>query len=135
MLTGVPVEEYLRTIPLVGWLEAYLVWGFYALPIAYLAEVVLGIAAWMALRRYGVRSYLAFAGVGALLGWLVNLGLEAWAGNLAGGSLATLFNPWATAYLPLSVAAGALAAITFRAIAGAGSLQRAATASQRTAAF
>ena len=68
------------------------------------------------------------------MGWLVNLTLQAWAGNL-GGSVAPLFNPWANPYVAFCVAAGALATTVFRAVAGRAAFYRAATDSQRTAAF
>src|ERR1700691_4352455 len=65
--------------PLVG----VLMYSLYALPIGYLAELLLGIPAWQIFKHYGVRSWLAFVVGGAFIGGLVNLSMEALAGNLA----------------------------------------------------
>ena len=59
-----------------------LIFAPYALVISYIAEFLLGVPVWMVFRRYGVHSLPAFAAGGALMGWLVNLGMEAPTGNL-----------------------------------------------------
>jgi hypothetical protein len=89
------------------------------LPIAYITELVLGFPAWMVFRHFGVRSLAAYAGGGALIGWLLDLTVIA----LAGGRVATLFNPIATEWwivvFPFAASASACA-ILFRVIVFSG---------------
>jgi len=75
----------------------------------------------MVFRRYGVRSLPAFAATGALMGWFVNLAMEAATGNLATKALTVLFNPLDNPYISICVVAGSLAAVLFRAIVFSGS--------------
>jgi hypothetical protein len=98
-------------------LVGLLMYSVYALPIAYAAELLLGIPAWMVFRRYGVRSLPAFAAAGALMGWLVNLAMQAPTGNLATKPLMVLFNPLDSPYLLICVVAGLSSAVLFRTIA------------------
>jgi len=97
-----------------------LVFAPFALAIAYVAELLLGVPAWMVFRRYGVRSLPAFAAAGAFLGWLVNLAMEASTGNLATKALTALFNPLDNPYISICVAAVSLSAVLFRTIVFSG---------------
>ena len=97
-----------------------LIYSLYALPIAYVAEFLLGVPAWMVFRRYGVRSLPAFAAAGALLGWLVNLVLQAPTGNLTTKPLMVLFNPLDNPYISICVVAASSSAVLFRTIVFSG---------------
>ncbi len=97
-----------------------LIFFLYALPIAYLSEFLLGLPAWMIFRRYGVRSLLAYAGVGALIGWLVNLAIQASTGNLATRPLPALFNPSDNPYILICVVAASGSALLFRIVVFSG---------------
>jgi hypothetical protein len=50
-----------------------LLFSVYGIVIAYLCELTFGIAAWIIFKRLGIRSTLAFAGAGAVMGWLVDM--------------------------------------------------------------
>jgi hypothetical protein len=67
LLTGFGVSDSAHTEAM---LFSVLLSSAYALPIAYLFELVLGIALWKTFKRYGIRSLLAFAAAGAVMGWL-----------------------------------------------------------------
>jgi hypothetical protein len=95
-------------------------YSLYALPIAYVAEILLGVPAWMVFRYYCVRSFPAFAAAGAFMGWLVNLGMQALTPNLATKPLAALFNPVDNPYISICVVAGSASAVLFRTIAFGG---------------
>src|SRR5262245_58316636 len=56
---------------------AFLAYSAYLLVIGYAVEAVLGLPAWMVFRHYGIRSLFAFAGAGALIGWLLYLAILA----------------------------------------------------------
>ena len=101
-----------------------LIYSLYALPIAYIAEFLLGVPAWMVFRRYGVRSLLAFAATGAFIGWLVNLALQAPTGNLATKPLMVLFNPLDNPYISICVVAASSSAVLFRCIVFSGEAAR-----------
>lgn len=90
-----------------------LIYAPYALAISYIAELLLGVPAWMVFRRCGVRSLPAFAAAGALMGWLVNLGIVAPTGNLATWHL---FNILDDPYISICIVAGASSAVLFRTI-------------------
>lgn len=94
-----------------------LMYSLYALPIAYVAEILLGAPAWMLFRYYRVRSLPAFAAAGALMGWLVNFGMQAIAASLVTKPLAALFNPSDNPYISICVVAGSASAVLFRTIA------------------
>ena len=98
-----------------------LIFAPYALAISYIAEFLLGVPAWMVFRRYGVRSPPAFAAGGALMGWLVNLGMEVLAGSLATKPLRALFDVFNDPYISICIVAGAASAILFRLIVFSGS--------------
>jgi hypothetical protein len=99
-----------------GMLLSPLVYSLYALPIAYVAEFLLGVPAWMVFRRFGVRSLPAFVAAGALMGWLVNLGMEAPTGHLTTKPLTVLFNALDNPYISICIVAGASSAVLFRTI-------------------
>jgi hypothetical protein len=103
-----------------GSLFGPLIFSVYALPIAYLSEFLLGLPAWMIFRRYGVRSLPAFAGAGALIGWLVNLALQTPTGNLATRPLAVLLNPFDNPFILICVVAASGSALLFRTIVFSG---------------
>ena len=99
-----------------GWL---LIVSLYALPIAYLTELVLGFPAWMVFRRYGVRSLAAYAAGGAVIGWLEDLAATA----LVGRPLATALNPFSMEWLRFDfsyVASASACAALFRVIVFSG---------------
>ncbi len=77
--------------------------------------------AWMVFRHYDIRSLPAFAAGGALMGWLVNLGMEVPTGNLVTKPLTVLFNPLDNPYISICIVAGASSAVLFRAIVFRGS--------------
>src|SRR5260370_35344669 len=52
----------------IGFLEGIVFYSLFALPQAYLSELVLGIPAWLVFRRYGIRAWSAFAAGGAFFG-------------------------------------------------------------------
>jgi hypothetical protein len=85
-----------------GKFAAFAVLSSYAVAIAYLSEVVLGIAVWNIFKRRAIRSPLAFAIVGAVMGGLVFFYISGefrpdsshpyfWRCIVAGFSSATLF--------------------------------------------
>lgn len=85
----------------------------YGLPMAYLAELLLGLPVWLLFRHFKVRSVLAFAGAGAVIGWLVLLfdasGMEGSPRNLS------LLNPISGESL-LVIVGAAVSAVLFRVI-------------------
>jgi hypothetical protein len=103
-----------------GLLFGPLIFSLYALPIAYLSEFLLGLPAWMIFRRYGVRSLPAFAGAGALIGWLVNLAIQTPTGNLATRPLVVLFDPLDNPYILICVVAASGSALLFRTVVFSG---------------
>jgi hypothetical protein len=97
-----------------------LIYSLYALPIAYVAEFLLGVPGWMVFRRYRVRSLPAFAAAGALIGWLVNLAMEVPTGDLATKPFTVLFDPLHNPYISICVVAASSSAILFRTIVFSG---------------
>ena len=96
-----------------------LFYGSFALPFAYLAELVLGVPAWLVFRRRNVRSWAAFAGAGALMGLLVFLGIAMFSWDKKSENPAAVFdltNP----YLALCALSGAIASVVFRTIVNSG---------------
>ena len=51
-------------------LVGLLIFSVYGVVIAYLCELTFGIAAWIIFKRFAIRSLLAFAAGGAVMGWL-----------------------------------------------------------------
>jgi hypothetical protein len=99
-----------------GLVDALLLFTLYALPIAYVAELVLGVPAWLAFKYFRVRSFPAFAAGGAFLGLLfyVIWGLPA---DFTLQSLAQEFDPFGLAIFVIPASASA---ILFRAIVFSG---------------
>jgi hypothetical protein len=93
-----------------------IIYAMYAVPIAYIAEFILGIPAWTVFRHYRVRSLPAFAGAGALMGWLVLVTIAGLSAILTGEPVTNLFNPSSNPYLPICVVGGSASAILFWAI-------------------
>ena len=89
---------------------------FYVLPLAYLAELLLGLPAWIVFRHYRIRSVFAFAAGGAFLGLIFYVVMEALVGNFRARPLALEFNPLESPYLNVDVIAGFSSAVLFRAI-------------------
>jgi hypothetical protein len=84
----------------------------YGLPLAYLAEFLLGLPFWLVFRRFKVRSYVAFAGAGAVIGCLVILCMAFWTGTPD----RSVLNPVSRIF-PFYIIIGATgSAILFRAI-------------------
>jgi hypothetical protein len=109
-------------LPSAGYFEWILLYSIYAVPIAYFAELVLGIPAWMLFKRFHVHSLPVFAIAGALMGLLVYLGITL-GGAAAFGPLDTVPSPvmpWSNPYLFVCVVAGASSATVFWAITFAG---------------
>jgi hypothetical protein len=63
--------------------------AIYCLPVAYIAELSLGLAAWKILCYYRISSLLAFASSGALMGAVVALVM----GCVASGSISVVLRP------------------------------------------
>ena len=53
-----------------GAFAGLLIFSVYGVVIAYLCELTFGIAAWIVFKRFAIRSLLAFAAGGAVMGWL-----------------------------------------------------------------
>jgi len=85
--------------PLYGILD----FSIFGLPYAYLAELLLGVPAWLVFRYFRIRSFPAFAAGGAFLGLLFYLIWEGWPGDLS--------------FAAICVTAASVSAILFRAIA------------------
>lgn len=87
----------------------------YCLPVAYLAELSLGMIAWHVHRYHQISSLMAFAAVGAVIGAVVALIL----GSAAGGTVGVVLRPqyWDRPWVLTCVSAASAAAIVFRAIA------------------
>ena len=105
----------------IGFLEGIVFYSLFALPQAYLSELVLGIPAWLVFRRYGIRAWSAFAVGGALLGMTYDVAYyaaryvaaKAMAYDFIRHSLTRDLNPLT---LWLAAPAGLISAILFRAI-------------------
>jgi hypothetical protein len=102
--------------------EGLLLYVLYSLPIAYAAELLLGLPAWMLFKRYGVRSVFAFAAAGALLGLCVYVVIEGFVAFLAEDPWTSVFNSLSSLspYLPMCVIAGTASALVFRAVVFSG---------------
>jgi H+/Cl- antiporter ClcA len=111
LVEGRPGDFTVSSVP-----EGILVFAVFGLPLAYLGELLLGIPAWLLFKRYGVRSYFAFAAGGAFLGLLFYVGTDVLTGNFKTLPSPNEFNPIRSAYLDLDIASAMAAAIIFRAI-------------------
>jgi YndJ-like protein len=80
--------------------------SIFGLPYAYLAELLLGVPAWLAFKYFRIRSFAAFAAGGAFLGLLFYLIWQGWPGGLDD-----------VLFLVVFVIAASASAILFRAIA------------------
>ncbi|MGA8406316.1 MAG: hypothetical protein WB680_03975 [Candidatus Acidiferrales bacterium] len=98
-----------------GLFGSFFLYLLYGVPIAYAAELFLGLPAWMLFKHYDIRSLAAFAAAGALFGWLVYVAMDAFAGDFA-DPWTSLLNPLSSPYVPLCVIAGAASAVIFGAI-------------------
>jgi len=92
-----------------SFLAGLLIFSAYGIVIAYLCELTFGIAAWKIFKRLGIRSTLAFAGAGAVMGWFVIV--------LTSKRLADVSNP----YFWIDLAAGICCASVFRLVVFSGS--------------
>jgi len=86
------------------------------LPIAYITELVLGLPAWMVFRHFGIRSLAAYAGGGAVIGWLEAMAL----GTLSGVPIRTAFSPDALLFDSCHAASASACAVLFRVIVFSG---------------
>jgi hypothetical protein len=103
----------------VGNILAHLVvYTIYAVPLAYVGELLFGVPAWIAFRHYGIRSYAAFGAGGAVLGLVFYLAMEASVGDFQ--RLTLMFNPLASPYLSIDIVAASASAILFRAVVFSG---------------
>ena len=102
----------------------FLIIACYALPLAYLGELLLGVPTWIFFKYYSIKSYPAFAAGGAFLGLLFYLGLEALVGNFATYPLTREFSPFVSPYLKIDIIAASALAILFRAIVFSGRPQK-----------
>jgi hypothetical protein len=68
-----PGRTFPRPVSAQDVIAGILFWTAFALPIAYCAELVLGMPAWLVFKYYHIRSFAAFAVGGAFLGLLVFL--------------------------------------------------------------
>ena len=107
-------------VSLTGFLGLLALFSLYALPPAYLFELVLGLPAWLFLRRHGIRAWSAFAAGGAALGMAYFLAYSV-AKYVAAKTMAYDFvrHPFTRDINPLSLwfalSAGLASAILFRA--------------------
>src|SRR5260370_37730464 len=69
-------------VSLTDFLGLIVLFSLYALPVAYVLELLLGLPAWLFFRRHGIRSWSAFAIGGS------PLGVRFSSGSLLGGTLA-----------------------------------------------
>ncbi|MFZ3211137.1 MAG: hypothetical protein WA188_06440 [Terriglobales bacterium] len=106
-------------------LAAVLAYSLYALALAYLAELLLGVPTWLCFRHYGIRSWAAFAAAGAGLGLLFYMAVEALVGNFGRyHHLTREFSPFPSPYLDIDVLAGLASAILFRVMVFSGQVQK-----------
>jgi len=101
-------------------LAGILIFALFALPLAYLGELLLGVPAWIIFKYYSISSYPAFAAGGAFLGLLFYVGMEAWVGNFTTYPLTREFNPFVSPYLNVDIVGASASATLFRAIAFSG---------------
>jgi hypothetical protein len=108
-------------VSLTDFLLLIVLFSFYALPVAYLLELIVGLPAWLVFRRHGIRAWSAFAVGGAALGMIYSAAYSA-AKYVAAKTMAYDFvrHPFTRDINPLSiwlaVPAGLASAILFRAI-------------------
>jgi len=95
---------------LAGVITWSVLFSIYALPIAYVSELVLGIAVWKAFKHYGIRSPFAFVIAGAVMGWLVFTVV------MRQGYLMEVSNPW----FWICITAGTSSALLFRVVVFSG---------------
>jgi hypothetical protein len=100
-----------------GWLP---ILSLYALPIAYLTELLLGLPAWMVFRHYGVRSFGAYAAGGAVIGWFEVMALT----TISGVPMATAFSLERLRFDFDHMAAASVCAVVFRAILSSGAARK-----------
>lgn len=103
-----------------GLFAGFFVYLLYSLPIAYAAELLLGLPAWMLFKHYGVRSVFVFAATGALFGWPVLPAVDAWSEGFAPEPWTTRLNRLSDPFVVLCVIAGAASAVVFRAVVFSG---------------
>jgi hypothetical protein len=101
-----------------GWeiLGLTVIYAISALPFAYLSELLLGVPAWLFIRRYAIRAGYAFAGGGALLAFVCFVVVvEALrGGNFHRNPHPIEFDPIDPGLLWIDVLAGAACGILFR---------------------
>jgi hypothetical protein len=108
-------------VSLTDFLLLIVFFSLYALPVAYLLELVVGLPAWLFFRRHGIRAWSAFAMGGAALGMTYSVAYSV-AKYVAAKTMAYDFvrHPLTRDINPLSlwlaVPAGLASAILFRAI-------------------
>jgi len=100
-----------------GLLGEFFLYVLYGLPIAYAAELLLGLPAWTLFKHCGVRSVLAFAATGAYFGWLVLIAMDAWSVDFVPEPCTSRLNRLIDPFVLLCAIAGAASAVVFRAIA------------------
>ena len=90
--------------------------ALYSLPIAYLAELMLGLPVLMIFRYYRVTSLAAFGACGALIGLLVALVMAIPAGTPIWEVLNPFAADWFTSYNCFFVLAASASAVLFHTI-------------------
>ena len=100
-----------------GLLGEFFLYVLYGLPIAYAAELLLGLPAWTLFKHCGVRSVLAFAATGAYFGWLVLIAMDAWSVDFVPEPCTSRLHRLIDPFVLLCAIAGAASAVVFRAIA------------------
>jgi hypothetical protein len=108
-LLGPLFSEPDNTVKNGSFLTGLLIFSAYGIVIAYLCELTFGIAAWKIFKRFGIRSILAFAAAGAVMGWLVTMVITR--------RLADVSNP----YFWFDLAAGICCCSVFRLVVFSGS--------------
>jgi len=103
---------------LMGLLMGLSIYSLYVLPLAYLAELLLGFPVWLVYRHYRVRSWPAFTAGGAFIGLLFYVGMGHFTG--AFGEHASSKELLSSPYLGIDVLAACVSAILFRAVVFSG---------------
>jgi hypothetical protein len=104
----------------ISFLTGLLFFAIFALPCAYVTELLLGIPAWLVFRRQGIRSLPAFAGGGVFIGLVFYLSVEFGTKMLSPSTqqLREQYNisasPFSDPYFYISLAGATASAVLFR---------------------
>lgn len=116
-------SDHFGSFKLAGFLVGISLYSVYVLPLAYLAELLLGLPAWLIYRHFSIRSWPAFAAGGALIGLLFYIGIGHFTGSL--GEHASSKEFLSSPYLGIDVMTACVSGILFRAVVFSGRPQSA----------